>query len=411
MAHPSMHVLELMRKQGDEVKLDFIREAVLSMAHALMEMEVQEKAGAEKHERSEDRKTYRNGYRTRAWDTRAGTLDLKVPRLRDGSYFPSLLEPRRRAERALVAIVQEAYISGVSTRKVEQLVQTLGLESLDKSQVSRLCKELDQQVEAWKTRPLEGTYPFLWLDAIYIKVRVNHRVVNQAVVVAVAVNSDGEREILGLDVGPTEDEAFWTQFLRSLVDRGLKGVMLAISDAHLGLKKAIASVLAGAAWQRCRVHTMRNLLSHVSRTAQPMVAALLRSIFVQPDQAAARAQLRAMASKLQQLGFARAADLLLSAEDDVLAYMAFPSENWRQLHSTNPLERLNKEIRRRSDVVGIFPSHASVVRLVGCLLIEQHEEWSTGRRYFSQDSMKKLLEQPDTTPVPALAAAQEQVPA
>ena len=313
-----------------------------------------------------------------------------------------MIEPRRRAEKALVAIVQEAYISGVSTRKVEDLVQALGIESMDKNRVSRLCEELDEHVQAWRNRPLELEFPVIWLDAIYIKVRVNHRVVNQAVVVAVGVNANGEREILGVDVGPSEESSFWTQFLRSLVDRGLRGVRLAISDAHTGLKKAIECVLSGASWQRCRVHTMRNLLSHVGKTAQPVVAAMLRSIFVQPDKVSARRQLREVASKLEEIRCTRAAELLLEAEDEVLAYMDFPPEMWRQLHSTNPLERLNKEIRRRSNVVGIFPTEDSLIRLVGCLLMEQSEEWSTGRRYFSQEVMKKLGG--EFSPPPALPA-------
>ena len=390
MANDSMPFLELLRKQSQGGEFDFVREAVLTMAQAFIEAEVQARVGADKHERTEERKTYRNGYRTRDWDTRVGTLELRIPKLREGSFLPSLVEPRRRAEKALVAIVQEAYVSGVSTRKVEDLVQALGIESMDKNRVSRLCEELDAHVQAWRNRPLEAEFPIVWLDAVYIKVRVGHRVVNQAVVIAVGVNSQGEREILGVDVGPSEDEAFWTRFLRSLVERGLRGVQLAISDAHSGLKKAIATVMVGASWQRCRVHTMRNLLSHVSKTAQPVVAAMLRSIFVQPDKASARRQLREVADKLEEIRCNRAAELLLDAESDVLAYMDFPPEMWRQLHSTNPLERLNKEVRRRSNVVGIFPSEDSLIRLVGCLLMEQSEEWSTGRRYFSQEVMKKL---------------------
>ena len=402
MANDSMPFLELLRKQGQGEDFDFVRQAVLTVAQAFIEAEVQSRTGADKHERTEDRKTYRNGYRTRDWDTRVGTLQLKIPKLREGSFLPSLIEPRRRAEKALVAIVQEAYISGVSTRKVEDLVQALGIESMDKNRVSRLCEELDEHVQAWRNRPLELEFPVIWLDAIYIKVRVNHRVVNQAVVVAVGVNANGEREILGVDVGPSEESSFWTQFLRSLVDRGLRGVRLAISDAHTGLKKAIECVLSGASWQRCRVHTMRNLLSHVGKTAQPVVAAMLRSIFVQPDKVSARRQLREVASKLEEIRCTRAAELLLEAEDEVLAYMDFPPEMRRQLHSTNPLERLNKEIRRRSNVVGIFPTEDSLIRLVGCLLMEQSEEWSTGRRYFSQEVMKKLGG--EFSPPPALPA-------
>lgn len=399
MANDSMPFLDLLRKQGQGEEFDFVRQAVLTMAQALIEAEVSARIGADKHERvGEDRKTYRNGYRTRDWDTRVGTLELKIPKLREGSFLPSLVEPRRRAEKALVAIVQEAYVNGVSTRKVEDLVQALGIESMDKNRVSRMCEELDVHVQTWRNRPLELDFPVLWLDAVYIKVRVNHRVVNQAVVVAVGVNANGEREILGVDVGPSEDGAFWTHFLRSLVDRGLRGVKLAISDAHTGLKKAIETVLSGASWQRCRVHTMRNLLSHVGKTAQPVVAAMLRSIFVQPDKGSACRQLREVASKLEELRCTRAAELLLEAEEEVLAYMDFPPEMWRQLHSTNPLERLNKEIRRRSNVVGIFPTEGSLIRLVGCLLMEQSEEWSTGRRYFSQEVMKKLGGESALTP-------------
>lgn len=304
--------------------------------------------------------------------------------------MPSLLEPRRRAERALVAVVQEAYVQGVSTRKVDDLVHALGMTGVSKSQVSRLCAELDEVVEAFRNRPLEGRYPYVWLDAKYVKVRENGRVSSMALVVAVGVRENGDREILGLDVGPSEDGAFWTAFLRQLVARGLKGVLLAISDNHVGLRKAIRTVLGGASWQRCCVHFMRNLLGYVPKHWQSMVAAVVRTIFAQPDQQAARRQLAAVVDNLRPQ-FPRAAQMLEDAEEDILAYMAFPVEHWRQLHSTNPLERLNREIGRRTDVVGIFPNREAVIRLAGAVLMEQQDEWTAApRRYFSQASMAKL---------------------
>jgi len=334
--------------------------------------------------------TYRNGYRHRTWDTRVGTIDLRIPKLRQGSYFPSLLEPRRRAEKALVAVVQEAYIHGVSTRKVDELVQSLGMTGISKSEVSRLCSELDELVEAFRHRPLTNRYPYVWLDAKYIKVRESGRVLSMALVVAVGVTSSGDREVLGLDVGLTEDGPFWTEFLRDLVRRGLSDVRLVISDAHEGLKEAITRVLGRSSWQRCRVHFMRNLLSQVPKSAQQMVAALVRTIFAQPDKAAAHAQLAEVAKSLA-LRFPKAAQMLRDAEEEILAYMAFPTEHWRQLHSTNPLERLMREIGRRTDVVGIFPNRASLIRLAGAVLMEQQDEWMAApRRYFSLASMSKL---------------------
>jgi len=379
---------ELLDKSGADV--DFLREAVQLIAQELMELEVSRKIGAERHERTPERVTQRNGYRTRTWDTRVGTIDLRIPKLRQGSYFPSLLEPRRRAEKALVAVVQEAFIHGVSTRKVDELVQALGMTGISKSEVSRLCSELDEMVEAFRNRPLTDRYPYLWLDAKYVKVREGERVLNMALVVAVGVTGTGEREVLGLDVGLTEDGPFWTEFLRTLVRRGLQDVQLVISDAHEGLKEAIRKVLGGSSWQRCRVHFMRNLLSQVPKSAQPMVAALVRTIFAQPDKAAAHAQLADVVERLRQR-FPKAAHMLAEAEEEILAYMAFPSEHWRQLHSTNPLERLMREIGRRTDVVGIFPNRASLIRLAGAVLVEQQDEWTAApRRYFSQESMKKL---------------------
>jgi len=387
---------ELLRKSGVR-DADFLREAVQVLCQALMELEVSRKVGAERYERSDQRTTYRNGYRTREWETRVGPVSLRIPKLREGTYFPSLLEPRRRAERALVAVVQEAYVHGVSTRKVDELVQALGLGGISKSEVSRLCAELDEQVEAFRNRPLEGRYPYVWLDAKYVKVRENGRVVSMALVLATAVNEQGDREVLGFDVGHSEDGAFWTAFLRRLVARGLKGVLLVTSDAHEGLKEAIRTVLAGATWQRCRVHFMRSLLAYVPKTAQQMVAALVRTIFAQPDKASARAQLATVAANLAAR-FPKAAELLVEAEEDVLAYLDFPVEHRRQLHSTNPLERLNREIGRRTDVVGIFPNAAALMRLAGAVLQEQHDEWTAAtRRYFSQESMGKLYPTESTT--------------
>lgn len=379
----------LLRKGGVEDP-EFLREGVRVLAQGLMELEVAEKVRAERYERSGERTTYRNGYRDRALETRVGRVDLKIPKLREGSYFPSMLEPRRRAEKALVSVVQEAYVHGVSTRKVDELVRALGISGVSKSEVSRLCAELDEKVDAFLNRPLESQYPYIWLDAKYIKVREDDRVINMALVVAVGVNEVGDREVLGIDVGLGEDAAFWTEFLRALVARGLKGVHLVISDAHEGLKQAISTVLHGASWQRCRVHFMRNILSHVPKAMQAMVAALVRTIFVQPDLVAARAQLVKVAESLEKR-FPRAAELLRDAQDDILAYMAFPYEHWRQIYSTNPLERLNKEIGRRTDVVGIFPNRKALIRLAGAVLQEQSDEWAAApRRYFSQTSMAKL---------------------
>lgn len=396
MANDSISLLELLRKVGMDKDTDFLREGVRTLSQAIIELEAAEKIGAGAYERSAGRLTHRNGYREREWDTRVGTIPLRIPKVRQGSFFPSLLEPRRRAERALVAVIQEAYVHGVSTRKVDDLVQALGLTGMSRSEVSRLCQELDEMVETFRARRLEGVHPYLWLDATYHKVREDGRVQGMAMVVAIGVRETGEREVLGFDLGPAEDGAFWLAFLRSLVARGLAGVQLVISDAHEGLRQAIPVVLNGATWQRCRVHFMRNVLAHVPKAAQAMVAASIRTVFAQPDQMSARAQLDQVAMGLERR-FPRAAEALRGAEEEVLAYMAFPNEHWRQIHSTNPLERLNKEIKRRTDVVGIFPNRAATIRLVGAVLAEQNDEWSTGRRYFSQESMAKLWRKPANT--------------
>jgi putative transposase len=399
-----MALLELLRKAELEPDADFLRDGVRVLAQELLELEVAQHVGAERYERKPERTGQRNGYRERAWDTRVGSLELRVPRVRDGSFFPSLLEPRKRAERALAAVVQEAYVQGVSTRRVDELVQALGLQGISKSQVSRVCQALDAEVERFRTRKLEGPYPYVWLDATFVKVREGGRVVAMAVVIAVGVSATGQREVLGLDVGPSEDGAFWLQFLRSLVARGLAGTQLVVSDAHQGLKGAIAAVLQGAAWQRCRVHFVRNALALVPKSAAQMVAATIRTVFVQPDAATARETWRKVADGFRPR-WPRLAELLEEAEADVLAYLAFPPEHWRQVWSNNPLERLNKEVKRRTDIVGIFPNPAAVLRLVGSVLAEQHDEWQVSRRYFSAESLAKLNREEVPTKPPALLAA------
>ncbi len=399
-----MALLELLRKAEMEGDADFLREGVRVMGQALMELEVSQHIRAERHERTAERTGQRNGYRDRPWDTRVGTVELKVPRVRDGSFYPVMLDPRKRTERALVAVVQEAYVQGVSTRRVDDLVQALGMNGISKSQVSRLCQGLDGEVERFRNRRLEGGYPYVWLDATYLKVREACRVVSMAVVIAIGVRATGEREVLGLDVGPSEDGAFWTGFLRGLVARGLSGVKLGVSDAHEGLKGAISAVLQGATWQRCRVHFMRNALALVPKAASQMVAATIRTVFVQPDEASAHEQWRRVADSFRGR-YPRLSRLLDDAEADVLAYLAFPREHWRQIWSNNPLERLNREIKRRTDVVGIFPNQGAVIRLVGSVLAEQHDEWQVSRRYLSAESLAKLNEETETEMLPTLLAA------
>lgn len=386
---------DLLRKAQIEEDADFLREGMRVFAQAVMELEVTQQVGAERHARTGTRTGQRNGYRERAWDTRVGTIDLHVPRVRDGSYFPALLDPRRRAERTLTAVVPEAgcplgRMQGVSTRRVDDLVQALGMTGISKSQVSRLCESLDAEGHRFRTRPLVGTYPYLWLDATYLKVRQQGRVVSLAVVIAIAVNDTGRREVLGVDVGPSEEEGFWRQFLRALVARGLTGVRLVTSDAHRGLKAAIATELQGAGWQRCRVHFVRNALALVPKGAQSLVAATIRTVFAQPDATSAREQWRRVADGFRPR-FPRLAVLLDDAEDEVLAYAAFPAAHWRQIWSNNPLERLNKEVKRRTDVVGIFPNVGAVIRLVGAVLAEQHDEWQVSRCYCSAESLATVV--------------------
>jgi putative transposase len=381
---------QLLRKTEMEHDADFLREGVRALSQALMEIEVQEHIGAARHERSAERSGYRNGYRDRSWETRVGTVELKIPRVRDSSFFPSLLEPRRKAERALSAVVREAYVHGVSTRKVDELVKALGMSGISKSQVSRLCEELDEEVERFRNRPLEGAYPYVWLDASYLKARQDGQVASVAVVIAIGVNAkSGEREVLGLDAGPSEDGAFWLSFVRSLLARGLAGVRLVTSDAHQGLKGAIEAVLQGASWQRCRVHFMRNALSLVPKATQQMVGATVRTVFAQPDSESAHQQWRRIADGFRAR-FPKLAELMDEAEEDVLSYATFPKEHWQKIWSNNPLERLNREVKRRTEVVGIFPNERAVIRLVGAVLSEQHDEWQVGKRYFGTGSLAKL---------------------
>jgi transposase-like protein len=394
-----MALKALIEKGSDD---DLLREMMAYVANRMMAMEVESLTGAAHGERSPARINQRNGYRERDWQTRVGTVELEIPKLRKGSYFPGFLEPRRASEKALTAVIQEAYVHGVSTRSVDDLVKAMGMSGISKSQVSRLCAEIDERVGAFLNRPIEGIWPYLWIDATYVKVREAGRIVSVAVIIAVGVNTDGRREVLGLEVGPSEAEPFWTKFLRSLTRRGLRGVKLVISDAHEGLKKAAAKVLQ-ATWQRCRVHFMRNALAHVGSKQRAMVAAAIRTAFTQETAAAARKEWRAVADRLRAR-FPKLGALMDEAEDDVLAHMAFPKDHWCQLHSTNPLERLNGEIKRRTDVVAIFPNEAAIVRLVGALLLEQNDEWAVQRRYMSLETLEALSDDPQVRPKRIAAA-------
>ena len=383
MAKNSMDLLELLRKRGMEGDVDFLREALQVLVEGIMEAEVSAQIGAEHGERNPERVTHRNGYRNRTWDTRVGTMDLRIPKLREGSYFPSLLEPRRRSEKALLAVIQQAYVEGVSTRRVDDLVKSLGCDGISKSQVSRICRDLDEVVENFLGRPLDGgPYPYVWLDALTQKVREGGRIVNVSVVVATGVNAQGQREVLGMDVGASENGAFWLAFLRSLNARGLSGVELVISDANQGLTQAIATVFAGSGWQRCRTHFMANLLSRVPKRSQPGVATMVRTIYQQLSPEEVHAQADRVIAQLPE-HFPQAAQMLEDAIPDILAFTTFPVSHWQKLWSNNPLERLNKEIRRRTDVVGIFPNRAATRRLVGAVLAEQHDDWAEGRRYLT----------------------------
>ena len=412
MTNDRMVLLDLIEKNADT---DLVRAMLAFAAERLMALDVETLTGAPAGLRSPERLNHRNGYRERAWDTRAGRIDLAIPKLRKGSYFPAFLEPRRTAEKALTAVIQEAYVHGISTRAVDDLVKAMGAldtgrgdlvkamgaSGISKSQVSRLCAEIDERVNAFLSRPIEGAWPYLWIDATYLKSRQAGRIVSVAVIIAVGVNTDGRREVLGVATGASEAEPFWTAFLRSLADRGLRGVKLVIADDHKGLRAAATKVFH-ASHQRCRVHWMRNALARVQPKQRPAVVALLKTIFAQETAEAAREQWASVANALRER-FPKLADLMDASREDVLVYMAFPREHWAQIASTNPLERLNREIKRRSDVVGIFPNDPAVIRLVGALMLEQNDEWAVTRRYMSLESLSALSDDP-VLRLPAVAA-------
>lgn len=398
MTDDRMALIELIEKGADG---DLVRDMLAFAAERIMELEVEARTGAGHGSRSPARTNHRNGYRERPWETRVGRVDLEIPKLRKGAYLPSFLEPRRTAEKALVAVIQEAYVKGISTRSVDDLIKAMGGSGISKSQVSRLVEEIDERVDAFLARPIEGEWPYLWIDATYLKVRDGGRIVSTAAIIAVGVNSDGRREVLGVATGPSEAEVFWKGFLRSLADRGLRGVRLVVADDHKGLRAA-ASKVFHATLQRCRVHWMRNALAHAGPKQRPAVVALLKTIFAQDSAEAAREQWYHVADALREK-YPKLAAMMDASRDDVLAYMDFPREHWAQIASTNPIERLNGEIKRRSDVVGIFPNDKAVVRLVGALMLEQNDEWAVCRRYMTLEGLKPVSDDP-LIKLPAVAA-------